>query len=167
MFNMKACLTYFINIGFILLVSKSFSQQVRVGRQSINSLGSSTVSNGIRISHTVGQASSTSNSKSGNILIRQGFQQANLQYEVEKTDFTVQLFPNPNDGDFNVSFNGILQDDLISYDIIDANGKKIIDSRKINSTTFSVSTIGIESGMYYLLLNTTSGKNASIKFSIY
>ena len=164
---MKAYLILFTSIGFILIVSKSFSQQVRVGRQSINALGSSTVSNGIRISHTVGQASSTSLSKSGNILIRQGFQQANLQYEVEKTDFDVQLYPNPNDGDFNVSIAGILTEDPISYQILDMNGKIILSSKKADAMTFSVSTIGIESGMYYLVLNTNSGKNASIKFSIY
>jgi hypothetical protein len=164
---MKNKLILFFSVGFFLVTNQFFSQQVRVGRQSINALGSSTVSNGIRISHTVGQASSTSVSKSGNILIRQGFQQANLQYEVEKTDFDVQLYPNPNDGDFNVSVAGILTEDPISYQILDMNGKIILSSKKADSMTFSVSTLGIEPGMYYLTLDTKSGKNASIKFSIY
>jgi hypothetical protein len=106
-------------------------------------------------------------SKTGKLVIRQGFQQANLQYEVEKTDFDVQLYPNPNDGDFNVSVTCILQEDPISYHILDVNGKKIIEVYKVDSNTFSVSTTGIQSGMYYLVLNTKSGKNASIKFSIY
>jgi hypothetical protein len=164
---MKNKLIILLSFGFSLISYYSFSQQVRVGRQSINCLGSSSVSNGIRISHTVGQASSTSVSKTGKLVIRQGFQQANLQYEVEKTDFDVQLYPNPNDGDFNVSVTCILQEDPISYHILDVNGKKIIEVYKVDSNTFSVSTTGIQSGMYYLVLNTKSGKNASIKFSIY
>ena len=164
---MKSILILIFSVGFSLISDYSFSQQVRVGRQSINCLGSSTVSNGIRISHTVGQASSTSVSKSGNIVIRQGFQQANLQYEVEKTDFDVQLYPNPNDGDFNVSVAGIVSEDPISYQILDVNGKIVLDFKKVDSMTFSVSTLGIEPGMYYLMINTKSGKNASIKFSVY
>lgn len=164
---MKNKLFFFISLGFFLFTNQFFSQQVRVGRQSINCIGSSTVSNGIRISHTVGQASSTSVSKSGNIAIRQGFQQANLQYEVEKTDFDVQLYPNPNDGDFNVTVAGILAEDPISYQILDLNGKIVLNAKKADSMTFSVSTLGIEPGMYYLKLDTKSAKNASIKFSIY
>jgi hypothetical protein len=163
---MRNNLILFFSVGFILITTESFSQQVRVGRQSINSLGSSTVSNCIRISHTVGQASSTSISKSGNILIRQGFQQANLQYEVEKSDFDVQLFPNPNDGEFNVSANGIIEEDPISYHIVDLNGKKIVDTHNVDSHLFTVSIIGVQPGMYYIVLNTKSGKTASIKFSI-
>ncbi|MFM7636937.1 MAG: T9SS type A sorting domain-containing protein [Crocinitomicaceae bacterium] len=163
---MKNKLILFFSVGFFLFTNQSFSQQVRVGRQSINALGSSTVSNGVRISHTVGQASSTSVSKSGNIVIRQGFQQANLQYEVEKTDFDVQLYPNPNDGDFNVSVAGILVEDPISYQILDLNGKIVLSAKKADSMNFSVSTLGIEPGMYYLTLKTKTEKNASIKFCI-
>ena len=164
---MKSILTLIFSVCFSLISTNSYTQQVRVGRQSINCIGSSTVSNGIRISHTVGQALSTSFSKTANLVIRQGFQQANLQYEVEKTDFDIQLYPNPNDGDFNVSISGILADDPILYQILDLNGKIVLDSKKVDSMTFSVSTIGIEPGMYYLMLNTKSGKNSSIKFSMY
>lgn len=163
---MKNNLVLIISLGFVLIINQSIAQQVRVGRQSINCIGSSTVSNGIRISHTVGQASSTSVSKSGNIVIRQGFQQANLQYEVEKTDFDIQLFPNPNDGEFNVSANGIIEEDPISYHIVDLNGKKIVDTHNVDSHLFTVSIIGVQPGMYYIILNTKSGKTASIKFSI-
>jgi hypothetical protein len=164
---MKNNLILLVSFVSVIISSQFYAQQVRVGRQSINALGSSTVSNGIRISHSVGQASSTSVSKSGNIVIRQGFQQANLQYEVEKTDFDVQLYPNPNDGDFNVTVAGILAEDPIKYQILDLNGKIVLNAKKVDSMSFSVSTLGIEPGMYYLKLDTKSAKNASIKFSIY
>jgi len=164
---MKNNLILIVSFVSVIISSQFYAQQVRVGRQSINALGSSTVSNGIRISHSVGQASSTSVSKSGNIVIRQGFQQANLQYEVEKTDFDVQLYPNPNDGDFNVTVAGILAEDPIKYQILDLNGKIVLNAKKADSMSFSVSTLGIEPGMYYLKLDTKSAKNASIKFSIY
>ena len=163
---MKNYLVLIFILSFVLITDHFFSQQVRVGRQSLNSLGSSTVSNGVRISHTVGQASCTSVSKSGSVVIRQGFQQANLQYEVEKTDFDIQLFPNPNDGEFNVSANGIIKDDAISYHIVDLNGKKIVDTHNADSNLFTVSILGVQAGLYYIILNTKSGKNASIKFSI-
>jgi hypothetical protein len=164
---MKNNLILFISLGFVLITSQCIAQQVRVGRQSLNSLGSSTVSNGIRISHTVGQASSTSVSKSGNILIRQGFQQANtMQYEVEKTDFSVQLYPNPNDGNFNVSMTGIDVSDKMSYKVIDINGKKLQEFQSVNTTTIPVSLAGINPGIYYLILNSKGGKSASIKFTI-
>jgi hypothetical protein len=163
---MKITAVLFISVGFILLSNSLFSQQVRVGRQSLNSLGSSTVSNGVRISHTAGQASSTSVSKSGSLVIRQGFQQANLQYEVEKTDFNVQLYPNPNDGNFNVSMTGIELTDEITYQVIDINGKKLQESNSVNLTSFPVSVIDINPGIYYLNLNSKAGKTASIKFII-
>jgi hypothetical protein len=164
---MKNKVVLFTSVGFILLSTSLFSQQVRVGRQSLNSLGSSTVSNGVRISHTAGQASSTSVSKSGNLVIRQGFQQANvMQYEVEKTDFTVQLFPNPNDGNFNVSLVGCQDNEVVTYQVIDINGKIIQESNASTPSSFTVSVPSIESGIYYLILNSTSGKGASVKFNI-
>lgn len=164
---MKHIFFLILMVVFSLIATNSISQQVRVGRQSLNSLGSSTVSNGIRISHTVGQASSTTVSKSGNLVIRQGFQQANtMQYEVERTDFTVQLYPNPNDGNFNVSMTGIDVTDEMFYKVIDINGKKLQESQSVNKTTISVSVTGINPGIYYLILNSKSGKSASIKFTI-
>ena len=164
---MKNKVVLFTSVGFILLSTSLFSQQVRVGRQSLNSLGSSTVSNGVRISHTAGQASSTSVSKSGNLVIRQGFQQANIiQYDVEKTDFEVQLYPNPNDGNFNVSMTGIELTDEMTYQVIDINGKKLQESKSVNMPLFPISVAGINPGIYYLNLNSKAGKTASIKFII-
>lgn len=167
MIYMKNTAVLFISVGFSLLSTSLYSQQVRVGRQSLNSLGSSTVSNGIRISHTVGQASSTSVSKSGSLVIRQGFQQANLQYEVGKTDFDVQLYPNPSDGNFNVSILGIEDSEDINFQVIDVNGNILTESQTSNAKLFPVEMSGINPGIYYLNLNSKAGKTASIKFVIH
>jgi|APGre2960657468_1045069.scaffolds.fasta_scaffold86861_2 hypothetical protein len=158
------------NITLILSVLVTVSlnaQQVRVGRSSINCVGSSTVSNGILISQTGGQSSSVTVSKSGNLSIRQGFQQSNvMRYEIVKTDFSVQLFPNPNDGNFNVALNGFEANETVSYQIVDVNGKKMQESQVSTPATFAVSIPSIQPGIYYLILNSLSGKTASIKFII-
>jgi hypothetical protein len=143
------------------------AQQVRVGRSSINCVGSSTVSNGVLISQTGGQPSSVTVSRSGNLVIRQGFQQSNVMlYEVEKTDFAVQLFPNPNDGNFSVALTGCGDTEVISYQVVDMNGKKLQESQASTPASFAVSVPGIQPGMYYLMLTTASGKAASVKFNI-
>ena len=158
------------NITLILSVFVTVSlnaQQVRVGRSSINCVGSSTVSKGILISQTGGQSSSVTVSRAGNLVIRQGFQQSNvMQYEVEKTDFTVQLFPNPNDGNFSVALTGFGDTEVISFQVIDMNGKKIQEAKASTPTLFPVSVAGIQPGMYYLILNSASGKAATVKFNI-
>lgn len=158
------------NITLILSVFVTLSlnaQQVRVGRSSINCVGSSTVSNGVLISQTGGQSSSVTVSRSGNLSIRQGFQQANvMQYEIVKTDFSVQLFPNPNDGNFNVALNGFEANETVSYQVVDVNGKKLQEVNTVAPASFSVFVPSIQPGMYYLLLTSSTGKNATIKFNI-
>jgi hypothetical protein len=158
------------NITLILSVFVTLSinaQQVRVGRSSINCVGSSTVSNGILISQTGGQSSSVTVSRSGNLSIRQGFQQANvMQYEIVKTDFSVQLFPNPNDGNFNVALDGFDANETVSYQVVDVNGKKLQEVNTVTPASFSVFVPSIQPGMYYLILASSTGKNATIKFNI-
>ena len=158
------------NIAFVLsvfVIESMNAQQVVVGRSSINCVGSSTLSNGILISQTGGQSSSVSVSKSGNLLIRQGFQQSTImQYEVENADFSVQLFPNPNDGNFNVSIKGFGDSELVSYKIININGRELKEIHSSTPASFAVSILGIQPGVYYLDLNSTSGKVALIKFII-
>ena len=158
------------NITLILSVLVTVSlnaQQVRVGRSSINCVGSSTVSKGILISQTGGQSSSVTVSRSGNLSIRQGFQQSNvMHYEIVKTDFSVQLFPNPNDGNFNVALNGFEANETVSYQIVDVNGKKMQEFQVSTPASFAVFIPSIQPGIYYLILNSLSGKTASIKFII-
>ena len=158
------------NITLILSVFVTVSlnaQQVRVGRSSINCVGSSTVSKGILISQTGGQSSSVTVSRSGNLSIRQGFQQSNvMHYEVENADFSVQLFPNPNDGNFNVSIKGFGDSELVSYKVIDINGRELKEIHSATPASFAVSILGIQPGVYYLDLKSTSGKVALIKFII-
>ena len=158
------------NITLILSVFVTVSlnaQQVRVGRSSINCVGSSTVSKGILISQTGGQSSSVTVSRSGNLSIRQGFQQSNvMHYEIVKTDFSVQLFPNPNDGNFNVALNGFEANETVSYQIVDVNGKKMQEFQVSTPASFAVFIPSIQPGIYYLILNSLSGKTASIKFII-
>ena len=107
----------------IAVVSLSFAGavfgQVRVGRTSINCVGSSTVSNGLLISQSGGQPSNVSVSNSGRFMIRQGFQQSNLEFSVEEAEFSVSLFPNPNDGAFNVLLNGFGEQETVDYVIFD------------------------------------------------
>ena len=158
------------NITLILSVLVTVSlnaQQVRVGRSSINCVGSSTVSKGILISQTGGQSSSVTVSRSGNLSICQGFQQSNvMHYEIVKTDFSVQLFPNPNDGNFNVALNGFEANETVSYQIVDVNGKKMQEFQVSTPASFAVFIPSIQPGIYYLILNSLSGKTASIKFII-
>jgi hypothetical protein len=143
------------------------AQQVRVGRSSINCVGSSTLSNGVLISQTGGQSSSVTVSRTGNLVIRQGFQQSNLlTYKVDETDFDILLSPNPNDGNFNVSVRGFEAGENLTYKIYDVNGKIVKESDVEAPTIFVVSVPELVTGIYFIQMESTKGKKSTIKISI-
>lgn len=149
------------------LLALGAGAQVRVGRSSINTMGSTTTSNGIMISQSVGQASNISVARTGNIEIRQGFQQANLlTYKVDQTDFDVLLSPNPNDGNFNVSVRGFESGENLQYKILDINGHVVKEAKIETPTIFIVSVPEITTGIYFMQMESTKGKKSTIKISV-
>jgi hypothetical protein len=154
----------------IAVVSLSFAGavfgQVRVGRTSINCVGSSTVSNGLLISQSGGQPSNVSVSNSGRFMIRQGFQQANLEFSVEEAEFSVSLFPNPNDGAFNVLLNGFGEQETVDYVIFDQQGKQVAEGYAAQGPEFAVNIPTLENGTYFMKFNSSASKKAMVRFVV-
>jgi hypothetical protein len=158
---------YFVFVCCLMAGFAVNAQQVRVGRSSINCVGSSTISNGVLISQTGGQPSNVTVARTGNLVIRQGFQQANLlTYKVDQTDFDILLSPNPNDGNFNVSVRGIETGENLVYKIYDLDGKLVKESSVDAPTIFTVSVPELVTGIYFIQMETTKGKKSTIKISI-
>jgi hypothetical protein len=119
------------------------------------------------ISQTGGQPSSVTVSRTGNLVIRQGFQQSNLlTYKVDEADFDILLSPNPNDGNFNVSVRGFETGENLTYKIYDVNGQIVKESNVEAPTIFVVSVPELVTGIYFIQMESTKGKKSTIKISI-
>lgn len=151
---------------FALSFAGAIFGQVRVGRTSINCVGSSTVSNGLLISQTGGQPSNVTVSNSGRFMIRQGFQQANVEFNVEEAEFSVSLFPNPNDGAFNVSLSGFADQETVDYTIFDQQGKEVARGIGAKGPEFAVNIPTLENGTYFMKFNSSSSKKAMVRFIV-
>ena len=80
--------------------------------------------------------------------------------DVDNSLYQVKLFPNPNNGNFNIQFNGLDQDNGV-VTIVDLNGKTVyVNSFEISGMKSSsrIDLSGLSKGIY--LLNYASEKHA-------
>ncbi len=80
--------------------------------------------------------------------------------ENELSDFSI--FPNPNNGEFTVKFNSNSGED-IRIDVYDIRGRKVFNSRYVNTTNFNemIRLDDVQAGMY--LINVTDGLRTETK----
>lgn len=90
----------FIVLGF----SFNLKAQLLI-RYNINSIGQSVKSNNIYLSQSIGQSSIIGITQNSEIQLRQGFQQPfQYNYIINKNgdDLNFRIYPNPNNGEFNI-----------------------------------------------------------------
>ncbi|PKR80043.1 hypothetical protein CW751_11790 [Brumimicrobium salinarum] len=156
-----------ILLFLVLFFVATSSQAQKIIRSSINSLGSVTAQNGIKLSQTVGQGSqhATVNSDDATIILHQGFQQPNSSVKRKSNSkLYFNIYPNPNKGSFTVDFE-TRKESVYNYSIIDSQGRlytkaqtTINGSKKFN--------LNLPSGSYMLKINNPEGESGISKIII-
>ena len=82
----------------------------------------------------------------------------------EKKQFNFSLFPNPNNGNFKLHYNGILNKTTMLY-ITDVYGK-LIDTNEIVKTTTDYENTSLTSGLYFYSLRSNNEELQRGKFIV-
>ena len=160
----------FLNRIFVLTISLFLIQSVssqELKRVSINSLGGIQSNGTLALSQSVGQSSLVTKFKSDKVSINQGFQQP-ISSVLSGTDQTieVQLFPNPNAGQFQFSVS-LARNEAFDYFIYDQVGRIIAKGEAKGNLLESVDlTSKTSSGSYHLKIKTADGSVGNSKLII-
>lgn len=138
-----------------------FSQSIT--RSTIGTQGSSVSNDGMSLQQTVGQPALVNNVNVEQTGLRQGFHQP-ITFIEEQNDLNVNLYPNPNQGDFSFIVNEA-SDASISYQLFDQQGKLLFQNTALTNELTPVSIQNPSPGMYHLKV--TSGlKTSSFKINV-
>lgn len=138
----------FAALLLVFTVSESYTQSI--ARQSINSFGRSAVTDGYRISETVGQPYITQAQGNGPLVFHPGFQQQMIAGKKEVTmlgdELGIEFFPNPASSILRILPSRVIEKALIT--VVDMNGKVISETEhaRLRETSFDVSSW--PSGLY-------------------
>ena len=143
---MKAILTFLIFIAPLL----GYSQ---LHHQMISSQGStSTTSEGIVVTQSIGQQSIIGNSEVAGLVYGQGFQQSIWTRLINSNDqnFMAEYYPNPFFDQVTFRFTNT-SDEIITIDIFDVAGKQVYSKRKNVIEDKLILQLGSLSGGAYLV----------------
>jgi hypothetical protein len=153
----------FLIIHLFLLCSV-FANSQTIGRSTISSFGSSNTNNGILIHQTVGQPALTTYETQGDgFYLRQGFNQP-LSLRMKNNDLTIELFPNPNNGQFSFKLSKAT-DEEFNYVLYDMTGKLILEGNASGNQLVQLYVEKVSAGVYHLQI-AQEKRNASFKVII-
>ena len=135
---------------FFLSSLLGFSQ---LHHQMISSQGStSTTSEGIVVTQSIGQQSITGNSEVSGLVYGQGFQQSIWTRLINSNDqnFMAEYYPNPFFDQVTFRFTN-MSDEIITIDIFDVAGKQVFSKRKNVVEDKLILQLGSLSGGAYLV----------------
>jgi hypothetical protein len=142
-------------IAFCSICNNGFSQHIV--RSSLSSFGSSKHVDGLHIQSTVGQSSITTTERNSDhdLLLRQGFQQSIL-IETIVNNLNVNLFPNPNNGEFiiNPSFGPV----AYTYTVFDQFSREIASGLGMGNLDSTVTLNNLSTGIYYVEISDSFNK---------
>lgn len=122
-----------------IMLSVSLNGQTII-RQVISPIGSSSTVDGKYVSHTVGQSTPPASTVSGNIGLRQGFEQPPKVKIVPKVDdnLKITIFPNPNNGQFMLNVETKKDGQEYSFDVFNDLGKLIFSGSGVGNSDHEV-----------------------------
>ena len=142
-----------LKILFLLFACNSYSQTLH--HQMISSQGGNAVTNsGIVVKYTIGQQSVTG-TKTGNVIVQQGFQQSNWDKIISKNDVfvTTTSFPNPYVDIINFQFSQSIGENvsLLVYDVL---GRQVYSNMlQVFDNKTSVNLQVLQSAEYFVQLS--------------
>jgi len=141
------------SVLFILFFLTSLLGFSQLHHQMISSQGStSTTSEGIVVTQSIGQQSITGNSEVAGLVYGQGFQQSIWTRLVNSNDqnFMAEYYPNPFFDQVTFRFTN-MSDEIITIDIFDVAGKQVFSKRKNVVEDKLILQLGSLSGGAYLV----------------
>ncbi len=141
------------SVLFILFSLTSLLGFSQLHHQMISSQGStSTTSEGIVVTQSIGQQSITGNSEVAGLVYGQGFQQSIWTRLVNSNDqnFMAEYYPNPFFDQVTFRFTN-MSDEIITIDIFDVAGKQVFSKRKNVVEDKLILQLGSLSGGAYLV----------------
>ena len=116
--------------------------------------GNAITPSGIVVKYTIGQQSVTG-TKTGNVIVQQGFQQSNWNKIIAQNNVSVSTstFPNPFLDRINFTFIGSVGD-TISLHIYDVSGRLVFtDNLQVVEQTTSIDLKHLPSANYFIQLS--------------
>ena len=141
------------SVLFILFFLTSLLGFSQLHHQMISSQGStSTTSEGIVITQTIGQQSVVGNSEVAGLAFGQGFQQSIWTRLINSNDqnFMAEYYPNPFFDQVTFRFTN-MSDEIITIDIFDVAGRQVYSKRKNVVEDKLILQLGSLSGGAYLV----------------
>jgi hypothetical protein len=149
-------------VVFFLLTKEAIYAQ-KIGHSVIGTLGSSSYTDGTIHQQSIGQPAIVTNEKNDGTGLRQGFLQP-FTFTIESNELNVNLFPNPNQGEFAFQVN-VENDTKFNYQLFDQSGKLIEFNSAIGNTLVPVKISNPAQGLYHLKVSTDS-KTSSFKIIV-
>jgi hypothetical protein len=149
-------------VVFFLLTKEAINAQ-KISHSVIGTLGATSNSNGIIFQQSIGQPAIVTNEKNDGKGLRQGFLQP-FTFTIESNELNVNLFPNPNQGEFAFQVN-VENDTKFNYQLFDQSGKLIEFNSAIGNTLVPVKISNPAQGLYHLKVSTDS-KTSSFKIIV-
>ena len=149
-FTMKKAL----KILFILFACNAHSQTLH--HQMISAQGGNAVTNsGIVVKYTIGQQS-VSGTKTGNVIVQQGFQQSNWNKIIAANNEVIintTTFPNPYVDIINFQFSHSIGEN-VSLSVYDVLGRQVYSNMlQVFDNKTSVNLQGLQSAEYFVQLS--------------
>jgi len=151
---MKKRILFFFIIFFFFSIFTNAQQLIR---QSLNCLGSNTITNGILLRQTIGQSSNTTTVFYGNSGLRQGFQQPiNGENIFSENEIILNVYPNPAISYFTIQISNA--DEVYSCTITDILGSVIYNTELSNNLLVEINCITWTPGVYLLNINNSNNR---------
>ncbi|MEE4178111.1 MAG: T9SS type A sorting domain-containing protein [Bacteroides sp.] len=156
-----------IMVAILGVPKESFSQSIK--RQSISAMGSSTLTDGILVSQTAGQAFNTTGISDNKVAILPGFQQPNTLSIEALTELSLgaldlKVFPNPASYSFTLQSREELEESIIQ--VWDMEGRPILVERVQNLQTFRMDCESWVNGIYFITVSDQSQRSSTFKLVI-
>lgn len=141
------------NLLFLIYCNVSFCQAIH--HQMISAQGgSANTQSGLVVKYTIGQQSVTG-TKTGNVIIQQGFQQSNWDKIIAKNEVIVNTitYPNPYVDTINFQFSQSIGDN-VSLLVFDVLGRQVYSNTlQIFENKTSVNLQVLQSAEYFVQLS--------------
>ena len=149
-------------VVFFLLTKEAINAQ-KIAHSVIGTLGATSNSEGTIFQQSIGQPAIVTNEKNDGTGLRQGFLQP-FTFTIESNELNVNLFPNPNQGEFAFQVN-VENDTKFNYQLFDQSGKLIEFNSAIGNTLVPVKISNPAQGLYHLQVS-TEDKTSSFKIIV-
>lgn len=156
---------FILTLTVLTISTMAFSQAI--SRQSINSLGASTIINNVIIEQSVGQPYQSAIIESDDLQVRPGFIQSrfyNIKELMDDKEIDITVFPNPATESFTVKTDEHFDEVTIQVSGVTGNVLEHITLKDFQNKQINCS--GWSNGTYFITVLTNDGRRNNSKLII-